>query len=159
MGVGKSTVGKRLAKNLAIDFHDSDQEIVEKTGVDIATIFEYEGEQGFRKREENTIKELCALEDIVLATGGGAILSKNTRELLSKSGTVFYLKASIETILNRAKSENSRPLLKTSNKRKTISELLAQRTPLYESVAHHTINTDRHTVNWSADQILKVIQN
>lgn len=159
MGVGKSTVGKRLAKILAIDFHDSDREIVEKTGVDIATIFEYEGEQGFRKREENTIKELCALENIVLATGGGAILSKNTRELLSKSGTVFYLKASIETILNRAKSENSRPLLKTSNKRKTISELLAQRTPLYESVAHHTINTDRHTVNWSADQILKVIQN
>ncbi len=159
MGVGKSTVGKRLAKKLAVEFHDSDQEIVEKTGVDIATIFEYEGEQGFRKREENTIKELCALEHIVLATGGGAILSKNTRELLSKSGTVFYLKASIETILNRAKSANSRPLLKTSNKRKTISELLEQRTPLYESVAHHTINTDRHTVNWSADQILKAIQN
>ena len=159
MGVGKSTVGKRLAKKLSVDFHDSDQEIVEKTGVDIATIFEYEGEQGFRKREENSIKELCALENIVLATGGGAILSKNTRALLSKSGVVFYLKASIETILSRAKSENSRPLLKTSNKRKTISELLEQRTPLYESVAHHTINTDRHTVNWSADQILKVIQN
>ena len=159
MGVGKSTVGKRLAKKLAVDFHDSDQEIVKKTGVDIATIFEYEGEQGFRKREENTIKELCSLENIVLATGGGAILSINTRELLSKSGMVFYLKASIETILNRAKSENSRPLLKTSNKRKTIAELLEQRIPLYKSVAHHTINTDRHTVNWSADQILKVIQN
>ncbi len=159
MGVGKSTVGKRLAKKLVVEFYDSDQVIVEKTGVDIATIFEYEGEQGFRKREEKTIKELCELENIVLATGGGVILSKNTRGLLSKSGTVFYLKASIETLLNRAKSENSRPLLKTSNKRKTISKLLEKRTPLYESVAHHTINTDRHTVNWSADQILKVIQN
>ena len=159
MGVGKSTVGKRLAKKLAVDFYDSDQEIIENTGVDITTIFEHEGEQGFRKREENTIEGLCTLENIVLATGGGAILSKTTRELLSISGTVFYLKASIETILTRAKSENSRPLLKTSNKRKTISDLLEQRTPLYESVAHHTIDTDRHTVNWSADQILKVIQN
>lgn len=157
MGVGKSTVGKRLAKKLAIEFYDSDQEIVKNTGVDIATIFEYEGEQGFRDREKKVIQELCALEHIVLATGGGAILSPKTRELLANSGLVFYLKASIETILNRAKNENSRPLLKTSNKRKTISELLEQRTPLYESVAHHTINTDRHTVNWSAEQILKVI--
>ena len=158
MGVGKSTVGKRLAKKLAVEFYDSDQEIVKKTGVDIATIFEYEGEQGFRKREENIIKELCRFENIVLATGGGAILSKKTRELLKKTGIVFYLKASIDTILNRAKSESSRPLLKTPNKRKTISELLEQRTPLYESVAQHTINTDRHTVNWSADQVLKIIQ-
>ncbi|MBT8112145.1 MAG: shikimate kinase AroK [Gammaproteobacteria bacterium] len=159
MGVGKSTVGKRLAKKLAIDFYDSDQEIVKKTGVDIATIFEYEGEEGFRNREEKILKDLCKLEPIVLATGGGAILSKKTRELLTMSGTVFYLKASIETILNRAKNENSRPLLNTSDKRETISYLLKQRTPLYESVAHHTINTNRHTVNWSADQILKILKN
>jgi len=156
MGVGKSTVGKRLAKKLAIDFYDSDQEIVNKTGVDIATIFEYEGEQGFRDREEKTIQELCQFEDMVLATGGGAVLSAKNRALLAKAGIVFYLKASLETILNRAKNENTRPLLKTSNKRKTISELLAVRTPLYESIAHHTIITDRHTVNWSAEQILKI---
>ncbi len=159
MGVGKYTVGKRLAKKLSVEFYDSDQEIVKKTGVDIATIFEYEGEKGFRKREEKTIEELCSIDNIVLATGGGAILSAKTRELLSGSGTVFYLKASIETLLNRVKSENSRPLLNTSNKRKTISDLLDQRAPLYEAVAHYTINTDRHTVNWSADQILKKIQN
>ncbi len=158
MGVGKSTVGKRLAKKLSQEFYDSDQEIVKKTGVDIATIFEYEGEQGFREREEKIIKDLCKFESIVLATGGGSILSKNTREFLSRSGIVFYLKASIETILNRAKNENSRPLLKTTDKRETISNLLKQRTPLYESVAHHTINTDRHTVNWSADQILKILK-
>lgn len=159
MGVGKSTVGKRLAKKLAVEFYDSDHEIVRKTGVDIATIFEYEGETGFRKREEKIIHELCQLDNIVLATGGGAILSKKTCEQLSTRGVVFYLKASVETILNRAKSESSRPLLKTPNKRKTISEILKQRTPLYESVAHHTINTDRHTVNWSADQVLKIIEN
>lgn len=159
MGVGKSTVGRRLAKRLAIEFYDSDEEIVKKTGVDIATIFEYEGEQGFRKREEKTIEEFCRLKNIVLATGGGAILSMKTRELLTRTGVVFYLKASIETILNRAKNENSRPLLNTFNKRKTVSRLLEQRTPLYESVAQYTINTDRHTVNWSAEQILKIIQN
>lgn len=158
MGVGKSTVGKRLAKRLAIEFYDSDQEIVKKTGVDIATIFEYEGEHGFRDREEKIIKELSKLENIVLATGGGAILSKETSELLANSGIVFYLKASIETILNRSKNENSRPLLNTSDKRETISNLLKKRTPLYESVAHHTINTDRHTVNWSAEQILKILK-
>ena len=77
--------------------------------------------------------------------------------ILKKLGISFLFKASIETILNRAKNENSRPLLKTANKRKTITELLEQRTPLYESVAHHTINTDRHTVNWSAEQIIKII--
>ena len=158
MGVGKSTVGKRLAKELVAEFYDSDQEIEKKTGVDIATIFEYESEKGFREREEKIIQGLCKLESIVLATGGGAILSKKNRELLTSTGIVFYLKASIETILNRAKNENSRPLLNTPNKRETISNLLKQRTPLYESVAHHTINTDRHTVNWSADQILKIIK-
>lgn len=158
MGAGKSTVGKRLAKKLSLDFYDSDQEIVNHTGVDISTIFEYEGESGFRKREEKIINDLCKLENIVLATGGGAILSSKTRELIINNGQVFYLKASIETILNRAKNENSRPLLKTANKRKTITELVKQRTPLYESVAHHTINTDRHTVNWSAEQIIKIIQ-
>ncbi len=159
MGVGKSTVGKRLAKKLSVKFYDSDQEIVNKTGVDIATIFEYEGEQGFRQREEKIIKELSNIENIVLATGGGAILSKKNREIFRNMGTVFYLKASIETLLNRSKNESSRPLLNTADKRKTISEILDKRTPLYEAVAHYTINTDRHTVNWTADQILKIIQN
>ena len=157
MGVGKSTIGKRLARKLKIDFFDSDQEIVHKTGVDIATIFEYEGEDGFREREKKTLTELCQLKNIVLATGGGVVLSKANRELLKSSGIVFYLKASLETILNRTKHETSRPLLKTSNKRNTISKLLEQRSPLYESIAHHTIDTNRHTVNWSTEQILKKI--
>ncbi len=157
MGVGKSTIGKRLAKKLRMDFLDSDQEIVRKTGVDIATIFEYEGEDGFREREEKILMELCERENIVLATGGGAVLSKANRELLKSSGIVFHLKASIETIMNRTKHETSRPLLKTSNKRNTVCKLLEQRTPLYESIAHHTIDTNRHTINWSAEQILKKI--
>ena len=158
MGVGKSTVGKRLAKKLKLDFYDSDQEIEKKTGVDIATIFEYEGESGFREREKKIIHDLCQLKNIVLSTGGGVVLIKQNRELLLTSGVVFYLKASIETILNRAKNENSRPLLKTTNKKERISDLLKQRVPLYEEIANHTINTDRHTVNWSVEQILKTMQ-
>jgi len=158
MGVGKSTVGKRLAKKLAVKFYDSDQEIINKTGVDVSTIFEYEGEQGFRDREEKIIGQLCKLEPIVLATGGGAILSKNTRNRLQNAGIVFYLKASVVTILNRAKNDNSRPLLKTADKRKKIEELLEIRTPLYESIAHHIINTERHTVNWTAERILKILR-
>ncbi len=158
MGVGKSTVGKRLAKKLKIDFYDSDQEIEKKTGVDIATIFEYEGESGFREREKKIIHDLCQLKNIVLSTGGGVVLIKQNRELLLTSGVVFYLKASVETILNRAKNENSRPLLKTTNKKERISDLLKQRVPLYEEIANHTINTDRHTVNWSVEQILKTMQ-
>lgn len=157
MGVGKSTIGKRLAKKLKMEFLDSDQEIARKTGVDIATIFEYEGEDGFREREEKMLIQLCERENIVLATGGGAVLSKTNRELLKSSGIVFYLKATLETIMNRTKHETSRPLLKTTNKRNTINKLLEQRTPLYESIAHHTIDTNSHTVNWSAEQIVKKI--
>ena len=157
MGVGKSTIGRRLSKKLKMDFLDSDQEIVHKTGVDIETIFEYEGENGFREREEKMLIELCARKNIVLATGGGAVLSKANRDLLKSSGIVFYLKATLETIMNRTKHETSRPLLKTPNKRDTISKLLEQRTPLYKSIAHHTIDTNIHTVNWSAEQILKKI--
>jgi len=157
MGVGKSTIGKRLAKKLNADFYDSDNEIVAKTGVDIATIFEYEGEEGFRTREEKVLYELCELSNIILATGGGAILSQTNRKRLASSGIVFYLKASLETILNRTKHEDSRPLLNSPNKSKTIKDLLSQRSPLYESIADHIIKTDRHTVNWSAEQILKII--
>ena len=159
MGVGKSTIGKRIAKKLDIKFFDSDQEIVRKTGVDIATIFEYEGEKGFREREEKILRELCSQNNIVLATGGGAVLSKANRILIKSSGIVFYLKASLESIINRTKHETSRPLLNTPDKRKTIKQLLEQRVPLYESIAHYTIDTNRHTVNWSADQILNKINN
>ena len=115
-------------------------------------------EKGFREREEKVIQELCQYDNFVLATGGGAVLSEQTRELLSSSGVVVYLQASIETILARAKNENSRPLLKSTNKREKVKEILKQRVPLYEEVANHIINTNRHTVNWTTEQILKIIR-
>ncbi len=155
MGAGKSTVGRRLAKQIGAQFYDSDKVIEEKTGVDIPTVFEYEGEDGFRLREEKIIEELCLLNNIVIATGGGAVLSEKTRKLLSSTGIVFYLKASVDTLLSRTRGDSNRPLLKVSNKRQALAKLLEQREPLYQQLADHVVTTDQHTTSWAVNQVLK----
>ena len=157
MGAGKSTIGKKLAKKIGAQFYDSDKIIEDRTGIDISTIFEYEGENGFRTREEKIIKELCLLKKIVLATGGGAILSEINRKLLTENGVIFYLKASADTLFSRTKNDSNRPLLKSTNKIQTIHNLLKQREPLYEDIANHILETDRHTTNWAVKQILKLL--
>ena len=157
MGAGKSTIGRRLAKKLNTQFFDSDKVIEEKTGVDIPTVFEYEGESGFRLREEKVIHELCHLENIVLATGGGAVLSEKTRNIFSLRGVVFYLKASVDTLLARTQNDTNRPLLNVADKLQTFTMLLQEREPLYQEVADYVITTDRHTTNWAVNQILKYI--
>ena len=154
MGAGKSTVGRKLARRLDMTFYDSDRVIEEKTGVDIATIFEYEGEEGFRKREENAIAELCRLEAIVLATGGGAVLSRRNREVLAAAGTVFYLQATVDALFERVRNDSNRPLLKTADRKRTLAELLLQREPLYLEAADHTITTGQHGTSWIADEIV-----
>ena len=155
MGVGKSTIGRKIAKKLNKDFFDSDKEIEKKTGVDISTIFEYEGEDGFRSREEKIISQLCGSDNFVLATGGGAILSDKTRALLKSRGIVFYLKASVDTLFNRTQADSNRPLLESSDRKKVITKLLNEREGLYQQTANHVINTDKHTINWAVTQILK----
>lgn len=159
MGVGKSTIGRRLARKLNKEFIDSDHLIERKTGVDIATIFEYEGEAGFREREEKIIAELCKLKNFVLATGGGAVLAKNTRKLLTGVGVIFYLQASVETLIKRTQNDAARPLLQSDNKRQTIAALLEQREYLYEEIADQIIKTDRHTINWAVNQIVTHVEN
>lgn len=158
MGAGKSTVGRKLAKKLGARFIDSDKIIEEKTGVDIPTVFEYEGENGFRKREEKALKEICCLNNIVLATGGGAILSSINRKLLADSGIVIYLYASAEVLLSRTKNDTNRPLLKSKDKLQKIHHLLEERAPFYEKLANHIIDTDRHTTNWAVNQIYKYLE-
>ena len=111
MGSGKTTVGRRLAENLKISFYDADHEIIDKTGVSIDHIFDVEGEEGFRKRESDVLEDLCSKPNIVLATGGGAVLSKENRELIKKTGTVIYLSSSVEQILRRTAKSKTRPLL------------------------------------------------
>ena len=155
MGAGKSTVGRKLARRLGMTFYDSDRVIEEKTGVDIATIFEYEGEEGFRKREENAIAELCQLEAIVLATGGGVVLSRRNRDVLSATGTVFYLQATVDALFERVRNDSNRPLLKTPDRRRTLATLLQQREPLYMEAADHAVATGQHGTSWIADEIVR----
>lgn len=141
MGAGKTTIGRQLAKTLKLPFYDSDKSIEESTGVDIPTIFEFEGEVGFREREKRIIKLLTSKRGIVLATGGGAILSDENRILLKENGFVVYLQCSIERILERTRRDTQRPLLKTENPKERLQCLFAEREPLYLSCADYKIDT------------------
>lgn len=141
MGAGKTSVGRVLAKRLNKVFYDSDHVIEERTGVKIPVIFEIEGEPGFRHRESGVLEELTALDDIVLATGGGAVLAQLNRERLRARGTVVYLRASVKDLLNRTRHDKNRPLLQTADPRARLNELYEMRDPLYREVAHVTIDT------------------
>lgn len=136
MGAGKSTVGRLLANQLHFDFVDADRELEVRSGVPIPTIFEIEGEAGFRRREAALLDELTQRQRVVLATGGGAILDPGTRDALKKRGLVIYLRASLDEILRRTRHDRSRPLLRSADDpRARIDELLAQREPLYAATA------------------------
>jgi shikimate kinase len=155
MGAGKSTIGRQLAKQLGMPFYDSDHEIESRTGVDIPLIFELEGEAGFRKREAAIIDELTALPDIVLATGGGAILDPQNREHLKSRGRVVYLHATVNQQLRRTRKDRNRPLLQTENPREKLEELFAIRDPLYRETAGLIIETDGMRVR---DVVKKIMQ-
>jgi shikimate kinase/3-dehydroquinate synthase len=158
MGSGKTTVGRALAKKLNKRFVDSDHEIEARTGASISLIFEIEGEESFRQREAEVIRDLTAEEDIVLATGGGAILNPDSRELLRTRGTVVYLRASVSHILQRTSHDKSRPLLQTADPKKRLEELMRQREPLYREVAHVIVETGRPNVQWLVQTILQQIE-
>ncbi len=154
MGVGKTTIGKQLASNLACPFYDSDKFVEHKTGVDIATIFEFEGEQGFRIREQKAIETLTRLRGVVMATGGGAILNERNRELLTSNGFVVYLQCSLNRLVDRTRKDKKRPLLKTNNPRKRLEEIIAERDPLYQVCADCVVNTGRNSSRMAVNAIL-----
>ena len=141
MGAGKTTIGRQLARTLKLPFYDSDKAIEESTGVDIPTIFEFEGEEGFRDREQKMLQQLTKMDGIVLATGGGAILREENRQLLKDNGFIVYLQCSVDRILERTRRDTQRPLLNTENPRERIETLFAQREPLYLSCADYKIDT------------------
>lgn len=157
MGAGKSTIGRRLATATNRRFVDSDTEIEKRTGVEIDRIFEIEGETGFRARETRMLEELTALKEIVLATGGGAILSEENRTLLRNSGFVVYLRASAEALTRRTLRDRKRPLLNSGDRPARIREILAQREALYEAVADCVVNTGEGGVQHSVELICKEI--
>ena len=153
MGAGKTTVGKRLAELRGMDFVDSDHEIEARCGVDISYIFEKEGEPGFRRREKQVIAELTARNNVVLATGGGAIVDPDSRQNLAGRGFVVYLHASINQQLQRTARCENRPLLQAPNRREVLEQLLEQRDPLYREISDLVLESDGHNARWLVREI------
>lgn len=158
MGAGKTTIGRALAKRLDKQFIDSDHEIEARTGVSIPLIFEIEGEASFRQREAEVIGELTGQNGIVLATGGGAILKPENREHLKSRGTVIYLRASINSILQRTSHDRNRPLLQTADPRAKLEQLAREREPLYAEVADFVVETGRPNVQLLVNSIIAQLE-
>jgi shikimate kinase len=143
MGVGKSTIGRQLAKLLRMQFEDTDHEIQRRTGVDIPTIFDFEGEEGFRRREKAVVEELTNGTGLVLATGGGVVLDPNNRRCLSARGVVVYLSCSTEQQYDRTRQDRNRPLLQTEDPMAKLQVLMEERDPIYHELADLVVSTER----------------
>lgn len=154
MGSGKSTVGRALARKIGYRFLDTDREIEERCGVDIPTIFEYEGETGFRTREARIIDELTQLENVVLATGGGAVLREDNRTRLRSRGHVVLLSVDISEQLRRVRGDTRRPLLDTPDPEARLRALMTERQPIYGEVAHVEVRTDARRMHHVVSRII-----
>jgi len=160
MGSGKTTVGRRLAYKLNRDFFDTDHELINKTGVSIDHIFDIEGEKGFRERESKILENLCQMSNIILATGGGIVILPENREILKNAGLVVYLLASVDQIFRRTSKSKARPLLENStDRKKTIIELLEARDVYYREVASFVVDTTGKKLQEIINVILKESEN
>ncbi|MCP1728000.1 shikimate kinase [Natronospira proteinivora] len=147
MGAGKSSIGRELARSLGYEFRDTDEYLRERTGVDIATIFDFEGEAGFRKRETDAVAALSELDRAVIATGGGTVVTEENRRLLRERGYVIYLRTSLDYQLARTRqSRHDRPMLHTDNPEQRLRDLAAEREPYYQELADFTVDTDGQSV-------------
>lgn len=153
MGSGKSTIGRHLARELQMDFYDSDKEIEHRTGVTIPWIFDVEGETGFRKREKKIIAELTHKSRVIVATGGGAILNPGNRKMLADRGLIIYLKVSISEQIARTEKGHNRPLLEENDLRHSLETLNLTRDPFYSKIADLTFDTSK----LSAQSVVKKI--
>lgn len=157
MGAGKTTIGKQLAQSLGMSFGDSDQEIQRRTGVDIPTIFAYEGEDGFRQREQQVIDDLTQVDNQVLATGGGAVMRAENRQHLASRGIVVFLECSPEQQFERTHRDRNRPLLQTENPLQRLKDLMSEREPLYRSTADYVVSTEGRGAGAVANEILDLL--
>jgi len=160
MGSGKTTVGRRLAHKLNQDFFDTDHEIIDKTGVTIDHIFDIEGEKGFRERESKILENLCQMSNIILATGGGIVILSKNRNILKNAGLVVYLYSSIDQLLRRTAKSKTRPLLENStDRKKTITELVEARDVYYREVASFVVDTTGKKLNEVINEIIRENEN
>lgn len=157
-GAGKTTVGRQLARRLQRNFIDADHEIEARTGVRIPLIFDIEGELGFRDREAKVIAEFATRKDLVVATGGGAVLRPENRAAMRQGGTVIYLNATPELLYERTKLDPNRPLLQVDDPRRKLDELFAQRDPLYRDVADIVVNSLGGSIGQLVRQVEKQLQ-
>ena len=157
MGVGKTTVGKALARILGIAFVDCDQEMERRTGVSIPTIFDIEGEDGFRKREIEILSDVSSGRDMVIATGGGVIMREENRRVLKESGVVVYLTASVNKLVRRTKNSKTRPLLQQGDPEQRIEQLMSEREPFYQEVADLVIEVDDRSPQFIAHRLKEAI--
>ena len=154
MGSGKSTIGNIMAKRLNREFQDSDHYIEERTGVDIARIFDIEGEEGFRERESNALCDLLSQNNRVIATGGGSVLREENRRLLKQNGYIVFLDTSVNQQMARLRRDKKRPLLQTENPRERLEALFAERRPIYLDLADLAVKTDKRVARRLAADII-----
>ncbi len=159
MGAGKTTIGRLLAKHLDKAFYDTDHEIERRTGVKIPIIFEVEAEAGFRRRESAMIEELTQLNNIVMATGGGAVISAENRSQLAKHGTVIYLRGSVDELWHRTRNDKHRPLLQSGDAHAKLTQLYEERNPLYTEVADLIVDTGGQSMAQLVSHIEQLLNN
>jgi shikimate kinase len=157
MGSGKTTIGHRIAKLLGMEFFDCDRELESHTGASVNLIFDVEGESGFRSRETLMLKKLTARENVIVATGGGVILKRENRKILSQSGLVVYLQTTVNQQLMRLRRDSTRPLLQAGNREQKLTEFAAIRNPLYEELADITFPPHNRGPDIAARQLVDII--
>lgn len=159
MGAGKTTIGRLIAKQLGMVFYDADHEVERKTGVKIPLIFELEGEAGFRKRETSIIEELSQLKNIVMATGGGAVLLPENREFLKNNGIIIYLRGNVHDLWLRTRNDKTRPLLQGGNIKQKLERLYIERDPVYTVLADFIVDTGAQSAVEITNHIEQLLQN